>query len=71
MDTVSFIWRKEIYGNVAQYIKKRFDSLNYDAQKLLSIGKQVIDLMKDKLGKSIMKEFWMNCTVEITLRLKM
>ena len=52
MDTDSFIFHvkmDDIYKDIAEDIEKRFDTLNYDVDRLLPMGKnkKVIGLMKD------------------------
>ena len=61
MDTDSFIIRvktKDFYEDIANDIKKWFDTSNYDADRSLPKGmnKKVIRLMKDELRGKIMTE---------------
>ena len=62
MDTVSFIVpvkTDDIYKDIAQDNKTRFDASNFEIYRPLPKGKnkKVIGLMKDELGGQIMKEF--------------
>ena len=62
MDTGSFIVyikTDEIYKYIAEDAETRFDTSNYELNRLLPKGenKKVIGLMKDKLAEKIMKEF--------------
>ena len=62
MDTDSFIFyikTEEIYSDIAKDIETRFDNSNNGLIKPLLKGKnkKVIGLMKDELGRKIMKEF--------------
>ena len=62
MDTGSFIVyikTDEIYKYIAEDVETRFDTSNYELNRLLPKGenKKVIGLMKDKLAEKIMKEF--------------
>ena len=62
INTDSFIIRfktEDAYGNIENDVEKRFDTLNYEANRPLPIGKnkKVIWLMKDKLGGKIITEF--------------
>ena len=61
MDTDSFIIRvktKDFYEDIANDIKKWFDTSHYDADRSLPKGmnKKVIGLMKDELRGKIMTE---------------
>ena len=61
IDTDSFIIHietEDIYKQIADDVKKRFDTSNYEISKPLPTGKfeKVIGLMKDKLGGKIMTE---------------
>ena len=67
MDTDSFIMNiktKDFYKDIANDVKKRFDTLNYEVNRPLPTGKnkKVIGLMKDELGRKIITE-------SVTLRL--
>ena len=62
MDTDSFkmhIKTEDFYKNIEDDVKKRFDTSNYECDRPLPTGtnKKVIGLMKDELGRKIMKEF--------------
>ena len=62
MDTDSFIMHiktEDFYKDVANDVEKRFDTSNYEINRPLPTGKnkKVIGLMKDELGRKIMKEF--------------
>ena len=62
MDTDSFIRNvktEDFYENIANDVEERLDTSNYEVDKPLSTGKNknVIGLMKDELGRSIMTEF--------------
>ena len=62
MDTgnfIIFIKREDVYEDIADYLKKRFDTSNYEVNRPLYTGKNknVIGLMNDELGGKIMTEF--------------
>ena len=62
MDTESFIIyikTKYFYKDIADDVKKRYDTSNYEVDRLLPkrMNKNVIGLMKDKLGGKIITEF--------------
>ena len=62
MDTDSFIVHvktDDIYKDIAEDVEKRFDTWNFEKDRLLPKGKnkKVIGLMKGELGWQIMKEF--------------
>ena len=62
MDTDSFIMHikaEDFYKDIANDVKKRFDTSNYEINRPLPAGKnkKVIGLMKDELGRKIMTEF--------------
>ena len=62
MDTDSFIMHiktEDLYKDIANDVEKRFDTSNYECNRLLPTGKnkKVIGLMKDELGGKIMTEF--------------
>ena len=62
MDTDSFIMHiktEDFYKDIANDVKKRFDTSNYEVNRPLPTGKnkKVIGLMKDELGGKIMTEF--------------
>ena len=62
MDTDSFIINiktLDFYKDIANDVEKRFDTSNYEVDRLLSIGKnkKIIGLMKDELGEKIIAEF--------------
>ena len=62
MDTDSFVMHiktEDFYKDIGDDVEKRFDTSNYEINRLLSIGKnkKVIGLMKDELGGKIMTEF--------------
>ena len=61
-DMVSLIMNnktKDFYRDIAQDVKERFDTSNYDVDRPLPKGKnkKVIGLMKDELGGGIITEF--------------
>ena len=61
MDTDSFILHiktEDFYKDIANDVKKRFDTSNYEVSRPLPIGKnkKVIGLMKGELGGKIMTE---------------
>ena len=58
MDTDSFlihIKTEDVYESIADDVKKRFDTSNYEVNRPLLTGKnkKVIRLMKDELGGNI------------------
>ena len=62
MDTDSFIVHvktDDIYKDITEDVETRFDTSNFEIDRLLPQGKnkKVIGLIKDKLGGKIMKEF--------------
>ena len=62
MDTDSFIMHiktEDLYKDIAHDVEKRFDTSNYEVNRLLPTGKnkKVIGLMKDVPGGKIMTEF--------------
>ena len=62
MDTDSFIMHiktEDVYEDIMDDVKKRFDTSNYEIKRPLLIGKnkKVIGLMKDELDGKIMTEF--------------
>ena len=62
MDTDSFIMNnkaEDFNKNISNDVEKRFDTSNYEIDRLLSTGKnkKVIGLMKDELGGKIITEF--------------
>ena len=61
MDTDSFMSIKtnDSYKDISIDVDKRFDTLNYEINRLLPTGKnkKVIGLMKDELGGKIITEF--------------
>ena len=62
MDTDSFISHiktEGVFEDIADDVKKRFDTSNYEVNSPLPTGKnkKVIGLMKDKLGGKTMTEF--------------
>ena len=62
MDTDSFIMNiktEDFYKDIANDVEKRFDTSNYEVDRLLPTGKnnKVISLMKDELGGKIVMEF--------------
>ena len=50
---------EDFYKDIANDVKKRFDTSNYEVNKPLSTGKnkKVIGLMKDELGGRVITEF--------------
>ena len=62
MDTDSFIMNiktNDFYEDIANDVKNRFDTSNYEVNRPLPMGKnkKVIGLMKDELGGKIITEF--------------
>ena len=62
MDTDSFIMNiktNDFYEDIANDVENRFDTSNYEVNRLLPMGKnkKVIGLMKDELGGKIITEF--------------
>ena len=62
MDTDSFLMHIKtnyFYKDIAGDVENRFDTSNYEANRLLPTGKnkKVISLMKDELGGKIIMEF--------------
>ena len=62
MDTDSFIMHiktEDFYKDIADDVKKRFDTSNYEVNRPLPTGKneKVIGLIKDELGGKMMTEF--------------
>ena len=62
MGTDSFVMNiktEDFYKDIANDVKKRFDTSNYEVDRSLSTGKKkkVIGLMKDELGGRVMTEF--------------
>ena len=62
MDTDSFVMNiktNDFYKDIANDIKKRFDTSNYEVNRPLPTGKnkKVIGLMKDELGGKIIADF--------------
>ena len=62
MDTNSFIMNiktNDFYEDIANDVENRFDTSNYEVNRLLPMGKnkKVIGLMKDELGGKIIMEF--------------
>ena len=62
MDTDNFIVHvktDDIYKAITEDVETRFDASNFETDKTLPKGKnkKVIGLMKDELGRQIMKEF--------------
>ena len=62
MDTDSFIMlikTEDFYKDIAEDVKKRFDTSNYECDRPLLKGKnkKVVGLMKYELGGKIMVEF--------------
>ena len=63
MDTDSFIIHtktEDFYKDIADHIKKRYDTSNYEVDRPLpkGINKNVIGLMKYELGGKIMTDFF-------------
>ena len=63
MDTDSFIVHVKtdnIYKTVAEDVETRFDTSNFELDRAVPKGKKKddIELMKDELGRKIMKEFF-------------
>ena len=62
MDTDSFIMNiktNDFYEDIANDVKNRFDTSNYEVNRPLPMGKnkKIISLMKDELGGKITTEF--------------
>ena len=62
MDTDSFIMnikKNDFYEDIANDVENRFDTSNYEVNRLLPMGKnkKIIGLMKDELGGNIITEF--------------
>ena len=62
MDTDSFIMNiktEDFYNDIANDVKKRFNTSNYEVDIPSSTGKnkKVIELLKDELGGRIITEF--------------
>ena len=62
MDTDNFIIQietEDFYKDIADDVKKRYDTSNYEVDRPLPKGmnKNIIGLMKDELGGKIIKEF--------------
>ena len=62
MDTGSFIVHvktDDIYKDIVEDVETKFVTLNFEINRPLPKGKheKVIELMKDELGRQIMKEF--------------
>ena len=62
LDTDSFIMHiktEDFYKDIANDVEKRFDTSNYEVDRPLPTGKNknVIGLMKDELGRTIITEF--------------
>ena len=63
MDTdifIAHIKTDDIYKDIAEDVESRFNTSSYEVERLLPVGKnlKVIGLMKDELGKQIMKKSW-------------
>ena len=63
MDTDSFIAHiqiEDIYKDIAEGVESRFSTSNYEVDRPLPMGKnlKVIGLLKDELGRQIMKKSW-------------
>ena len=57
---IVYIKIDDIYKNIAEDLETRFDTSNYELDRLLlskGKNKKVSDLMKDKLAGKIMKKF--------------
>ena len=54
-----YIKTEDIYKDIAKDVEIRFDTSNYELYRPLPRGKsrKVIGLMKDELGRKIMKDF--------------
>ena len=62
MDTGSFIIyikTEDIYSDIAKNVETRYDTSNYELNRLLPEGKtmEVIVFLKNELGGKIMKKF--------------
>ena len=62
INTDSFIMynkTEDFYKDIANEVKKRFDTSNYKVDSPLAMGekKKVLDMMKNQLGVVLMKEF--------------
>ena len=49
---IRYIKTDDIYKDIAENVKTRFETLNYELDRLLAKAKnkKIIELMKDKLG---------------------
>ena len=49
----------DFYEDIANDVENRFDTSNYEVNRLLPMGKtkKIISLMKDELGEKIITEF--------------
>ena len=56
---IVYIKKDDIYEDIAEDVETRFDTSNYELDRLLPKGKnkKVIGLMKDELGGKIMTKF--------------
>ena len=56
---IVYIKTDDDYKDISEYVKRRFDTPNYELEKSLSKGKnkKVIELMKDELGGKFMTKF--------------
>ena len=56
---IVYIKTDDDYKDIAEYVKGRFDTTNYELERSLSKGKnkKVIELMKDELGRKFLKKF--------------
>ena len=60
MDTGNFIINiqtEDFYKDIAIDVEKRFDKSNYEVDRPLPTGKEIIGLMKDELERKIMTKF--------------
>ena len=60
MDTdglLVFIKTDDIYKDIAEDVKTRFNTSNYELDRLVPKGKKNIGLIKDELGGKIMRKF--------------
>ena len=60
MDTDSFIVHikaDDIYKDIAEDVKRRFDTSNFELDRPKGKNEKVIGLKNDELGGKIMKEF--------------
>ena len=52
-----YIETDDIYKDIAEDVKTRFDTSNYELDSLHGKNKKAIELMRDELGRKIMAKF--------------